>query len=142
MIQTHDHGILKLRFFLSRMIFLVLSVSNCGLCLIIVGFIIRVLVVLQKTNNVVVRYRLCQVPSLGSSIFDKRSALFVTLCQLCLKFQVDLAIFANLLSQLFQVTLLDHLMFCNLQNTYLQNISRKKTIRRLCLKIKFFAIFT
>ena len=81
MIQTHDHGILKLRFFLSRMIFLVLSVPNCGLCLIIVGFIIRVLAVLQKTNNVVVRYHLRYVPSLGGGIVDKRSALFLTLCQ-------------------------------------------------------------
>ena len=41
----------------------------------------RVLVVLQKTNNVVVRCHLCWVPFLGGGIFDKRSALFVTLCQ-------------------------------------------------------------
>ena len=47
-----------------------------------VGFIIStVLVVLQKTNNVVVRCHLCSVPFLGGGIFDKRSAPFVTLCQ-------------------------------------------------------------
>ena len=52
------------------------------LCLIVVGkgsiiHISRVLVVLQKTNNVVVRCHLCWVPFLADGIFDK-SALFVT----------------------------------------------------------------
>ena len=54
------------------------------LCLIAVGvgsIINRVLVVLQKTNNVVVRCHLCWVPFLGGGIFNKRAALFVTLCQ-------------------------------------------------------------
>ena len=56
------------------------------LCLIVVGkgsiiHISRVLVVLQKTNNVVVRCHLCWVPCWRDGKFDKRSALFVTLCQ-------------------------------------------------------------
>ena len=54
------------------------------LCLIVVGvgsIISRGLVLLQKTNNVVVRCHLCWVPILGRGIIDKRSALFVTLCQ-------------------------------------------------------------
>ena len=78
MIQIDGHGILKSRFFHSRMIFLVLSVSNfCK-----VGFIIsRMLVVLQETNNLVIRCHLCRVTFLGGGIFDKRSAVFVTLYQ-------------------------------------------------------------
>ena len=52
------------------------------LCLIVgVGLISRVLVVLQKANNVVVRCHSCWVPFLGGGIFEKRSSLFVTLCQ-------------------------------------------------------------
>ena len=54
------------------------------LCLIVIGvgsIISRVLVLFQKTNNVVVRCHLCWVPFLGSGIVDKRSILFVTLCQ-------------------------------------------------------------
>ena len=43
-----------------------------------VGSISRVFVALQKTNNIVVRYHLCWVP-FCSGIFDKKSALFVTL---------------------------------------------------------------
>ena len=52
-------------------------------CLMVVGAgsISRMLVVLQKTNNVVVRCHLCWVPFLGGGIFDERSPLFVTLCQ-------------------------------------------------------------
>ena len=52
------------------------------LCLTVVGVssISRVLVVLQKTNNVVVRCFLCLVLFMGGGIFDKRSAIFVTLC--------------------------------------------------------------
>ena len=61
-----------------RMLFLVHShVSNAW-----VGSVIsRMSAVLQKTNNVVARCHLCWVPFLGGGIFDKRSALFVTLCQ-------------------------------------------------------------
>ena len=78
-IQTHGHGILKSSF--------------SSLCLIVrVGIISRVLVVLQKTNNisfevlflwdaVFVRCHLCWVLFLWGGIFDKRSALFVVLCQ-------------------------------------------------------------
>ena len=44
-----------------------------------VGSISRVFVVLQKTNNIAVRYHLCWVPFWGGGIFDKKSALFVTL---------------------------------------------------------------
>ena len=56
------------------------------LFLIVVGVgstihISRVLVVLQKTNNVVVRCHLCWLPFLGGGIFDKRNPLFVTLFQ-------------------------------------------------------------
>ena len=56
------------------------------LCLIVVGkgsiiHISRVLVVLQKTNNVVVRCHLCWVSCWRDGKFDKRSAIFVTLCQ-------------------------------------------------------------
>ena len=53
------------------------------LCLIAVGLgsISRMLVVVQKTNNVVVRCHLCWLPFLGGGIFDERSELFVTLCQ-------------------------------------------------------------
>ena len=47
-----------------------------------VGFISRVLPVLQKTNNVVVRCHLSWVPFLQGGIFDKRDALFVTLCHM------------------------------------------------------------
>ena len=47
-----------------------------------VGFIFsRMLVVLQETNNLVIRCHLCRVTFLGGGIFDKRSALFVTLYQ-------------------------------------------------------------
>ena len=47
-----------------------------------VGSISRVLVVLQKTNNVVVKcHYFCWIPLLQGGIFDKRSALFVILCQ-------------------------------------------------------------
>ena len=52
------------------------------LCLMLgVGSISRMLVVLQKTNNVVVRYHLCWASFLGGGTFDKRSAVFVILCQ-------------------------------------------------------------
>ena len=53
------------------------------LCLMVVGVacIRSMLVILQKTNNVVVRCHLRSVPFLGGGIFDKRSPLFVTLCQ-------------------------------------------------------------
>ena len=52
------------------------------LCLTVVGVssISRVLVVLQKTNDVVVRCFLCLVLFMGGGIFDKRSAIFVRLC--------------------------------------------------------------
>ena len=51
MIQTHGHGILKL-------------------CLIVgVGFISRTLVLLQKNNNVVVRYHFCEMPFMLGAIF-------------------------------------------------------------------------
>ena len=50
--------------------------SNCR-----VGSISRVLVVLQKANNVVARYHFCEMPFMLGPIFDKRSAHFVTLCQ-------------------------------------------------------------
>ena len=46
-----------------------------------VGSISRVLVVLQKTNNVVVRCHLYWVPFLEGGICDKKSALCVTLSQ-------------------------------------------------------------
>ena len=39
-------------------------------------------VVLQKTNNVVVRCHSCWVPFFRCVIFDERSAFFVTLCRL------------------------------------------------------------
>ena len=66
-------------------IFLLQNILGTFLCLIVVGVgsvinISRVLVVLQKTNDVIVRCHLCWVPFLGGGIFDKRSALFVTLC--------------------------------------------------------------
>ena len=66
-------------------IFLLQNILGTLLCLIVVGVgsvinISRVLVVLQKTNDVIVRCHLCWVPFLGGGIFDKRSALFVTLC--------------------------------------------------------------
>ena len=66
-------------------IFLLQNIFGTLLCLIVVGVgsvinISRVLVVLQKTNDVIVRCHLCWVPFLGGGIFDKRSALFVTLC--------------------------------------------------------------
>ena len=53
------------------------------LCLIAVGLgsISRMLLVVQKTNNVVVRCHLCWLPFLGGGIFDERNELFVTLCQ-------------------------------------------------------------
>ena len=50
------------------------------LMVVLVGSINRILVVLQKTNNVIVRGHLYLVPVLGGGIFDKRRALFVTLC--------------------------------------------------------------
>ena len=53
------------------------------LTVVMVGSVGSVLVVLQKTNDVVRRCRLCWVPFLGGGIFDKRSALFVTLCHGC-----------------------------------------------------------
>ena len=51
------------------------------LCLVVVDVvsIIRVLVVFQKTKNVVVRCHFCWMSFLGGAIFDERSALFVTL---------------------------------------------------------------
>ena len=66
-------------------IFLLQNILGTLLCLIVVGVgsvinISRVLVVLQKTNDVTVRCHLCWVPFLGGGIFDKRSALFITLC--------------------------------------------------------------
>ena len=52
------------------------------LCLIVgVDSISKVLVVLEKTNNVAVRCHLCWVPFLRDGIFDKRSALSVILSQ-------------------------------------------------------------
>ena len=59
------------------------DIPSTLLCLIVVGVgsIGRVLVVLQKTNNVVVRCFLCLVLFMGGGIFDNRSAIFVTLCQ-------------------------------------------------------------
>ena len=52
-------------------------------CLMVVGVrsISRMLVVLQKTNNVVVRCHLCWVPFLEGIICDKKSARCVTLSQ-------------------------------------------------------------
>ena len=66
-------------------IFLLQNILGTLLCLIVVGVgsvinISRVLVVLQKTTDVIVRCHLCWVSFLGGGIFDKRSALFVTLC--------------------------------------------------------------
>ena len=49
-----------------------------------VGSISRMLVVLQKINNTVVRCQLCWVPLLRDNTFDKTSGLFLTLCQLLL----------------------------------------------------------
>ena len=59
------------------------DIPGTALCLMVVGeaSVSRMFVVLQKTNNVVVRCYLFWVPFLGDSIFNKRSALFVTLCQ-------------------------------------------------------------
>ena len=55
MIQMHGYGILKSRFFHSRVITRITL-----LCLIVgIGSISRGLVVLQKTNNVLVRCHLC-----------------------------------------------------------------------------------
>ena len=55
MIQTHGYGILNSSFFQSRVI-----TPITLLCLIEgIGSISRVLVVLQKTNNVVVECHLC-----------------------------------------------------------------------------------
>ena len=70
--------ILKLRFFSLHN-----DIIGTLLCLIVVrvGSISRVLGVPQKTNNVVVRCHLCWVLFLGGGVFDKRSPLFVTLCQ-------------------------------------------------------------
>ena len=76
MIQTHGDGILKSRFSHPQ--------NGTRLCLIVVGvgsIIRKVLVVLQKTNNVVVRGHLYRIPFLGGGIFDKKSALFETPCQ-------------------------------------------------------------
>ena len=36
---------------------------------------------------------------------------------------------------IFQVTLLGHLMFCNLKNTNLQKMPKEKTTRGICLKL-------
>ena len=60
-----------------------IDIPSTLLCLIVVGVgsLSRVLVVLQKTNNVVVRCFLCLVLFKRGGIFDKRSAIFVTLCQ-------------------------------------------------------------
>ena len=76
MIKNYGHGVLKPSFFHSRVIPII------SLCLIVgLGPVTSVLLVLQKTNNVVVRCHLCWVPFLRGSIFEKKSALFVTLCQ-------------------------------------------------------------
>ena len=58
MIQTHGHGILKSSF--------------SSLCLIVgVGFISRVLVVLEKPIIKVLRYHFCEVPFKLAAIFVK-----------------------------------------------------------------------
>ena len=64
------------------------------LCLVVVDVvsIIRVLVVFQKTKNVIVRSHFSWMSFLGGAIFDARSALFVTLCEWVPKCQVALAI--------------------------------------------------
>ena len=50
------------------------------MCLIVgIGSVSRMLIVLQKVNNVVVRWHLRWMPFLQGGIFDKRNALFVTL---------------------------------------------------------------
>ena len=114
------------------------------LCLIVegIGPSIRLLAGFQKTNNVVMICNFCQVSFLRDDIFDKGIDLFVTLCQSCYKCQVTLAILTKYHCQILQVTLLGHLMLCNLQNNNCQNMPRKSTIRRQCLKIKLLAIFT
>ena len=68
----------KVKFFLIQN-----DIPGTLLCLMVVGIgsINRMLVVLQKTSNAVVRCHLCWVPFLGSGIFDNRSTLFVTLYQ-------------------------------------------------------------
>ena len=68
MIQSHDHGILKSSFFYS----IVISLNITLLCLIVgVGSIRRVLVVLQKANNVVVRYRFCEMSFMLGAVFAR-----------------------------------------------------------------------
>ena len=136
MIQNHGHRILKSRFFRSRMIFLVLS---CALLL--QGYVLLSgswqyfrKPIMQLSNAI------CSVPFLGGGIFDKRSAVFVTRCQWCHTCQVTLVILNKHLFQKFRLSYLG--ISCNFQSTTLQNMPRKKTIRSLCLKVKFSAIFT
>ena len=108
------------------------------MCLIVeVGSICRMSVYFRKSIMQLrdAIYNSCHF--LQGGIFAKMSALFG--CLIC---QVDLAILTKHLCQIFQVTLHGYLIFCNLQNTNLQKIPRKKTIRRICLKIQFSAIFT
>ena len=77
MIQTHGHGISKLSFYPPQS-----DIPITLLCLIVgVGSISRVLLVLQKTNNIDAKCKyLCWVPFLQGRAFGKRSALFVKLC--------------------------------------------------------------
>ena len=68
MIQSHGHGILKSSFFYS----IVISLNITLLCLIVgVGSIRRVLVVLQKANNVVVRRRFCEMSFMLGAAFAR-----------------------------------------------------------------------
>ena len=138
MIQTH----FKDKFFSVQS-----HVTIALMCLIVgIGSISMMLVALQKTNDVVTRCHFCETPFiLGAKkvLFLIRGVPFLQHCvNGCRECQVDLPILTKHFCQIFQVTLLGRLIFCNFQNIYLQNMARKLSIRSLSLKIQFSAIFT
>ena len=66
MIQTHGHRLLVEFFSLQSDISITLLSLIVG-----VGFIRRVLVVLQKANNIVVRYHFCEMSFILGAIFAR-----------------------------------------------------------------------
>ena len=105
------------------------------LCLIAgVGPMSRVLVVLQKVNNVVVRCHFCCVP-----FFEKRITLFVTMGARNVRYLWPFWPSASVRYFPLRYLAISCSVICR---TPIYRTFPKKTSRKLCLRIQFSAIFT
>ena len=134
MIQTHGHVVLNSSFFHPEWYSCYCQSFNCSS-----DFISRVLILLQKANNAVVRYHFSEMPFLWGGIFNKRSVFFKTSSMGAINVRWLQPFWSSASVRYFRLRYLA--ISCSVICRILISMRKKRSIRGLYLKIQFSAIF-